>query len=119
MLWRETLITAATHRARITGLGRRNAHGRLAHLFCELYVRLSAVGLNDGDTIPMPLRQSDLADVLGLTSIHVNRTMRELRAENSVRLAQRRLKIQDWPTLRAVAEFNPHYLHLPNGSAPL
>ncbi|GJE52537.1 hypothetical protein GOFOIKOB_5610 [Methylobacterium tardum] len=117
VLWRETLITAATHRAWITGLGRRDAQGRLAHLFCELYARLAAAGLNDGDTIPMPLRQTDIADVLGLTSVHVNRVMRDLRTENLVRLRNRRLEIQDRPALRALAEFNPHYLHLPNASA--
>lgn len=113
VFWRETLIVAAIHRAWITGLGRRDARGRLAHLFCEMRARLTAVGLNDGDTIPMPLRQTDLADVLGLTSVHVNRTMRELRAENLVRLESRRLEIRDWGALSAMAEFNPHYLYLP------
>lgn len=111
-LWREALITAAIHRAWIAGLTRRDARGRLAHLFCELHTRLKAVGLVDGYTMPMPLRQSDLADALGLTSVHVNRTLRDLRAEGLIRLRARRLEILDWPGLQAKGEFNPRYLHL-------
>ncbi|MHB2208008.1 Crp/Fnr family transcriptional regulator [Methylobacterium sp. CM6257] len=111
-LWREALITAAVHRAWMAGLGRREARGRLAHLFCELYLRLKAVGLVDGYTLPLPLRQHDLADALGLTSVHVNRTVKDLRAEGLISLRSRRLEILDWPGLQAAGEFSPHYLHL-------
>jgi CRP-like cAMP-binding protein len=116
-LWRETLITAAIHRAWITSLGRRDARARLAHLFCELYLRLSAAGLEDGGTIPMPLRQHDLADAIGVTSVHINRMIQDLRGENLVHLRSRRLEIRDWPGLRAAADFKPEYLHLPSDSA--
>ncbi len=111
-LWREALITAAVHRAWMTGLGRRDARGRLAHLFCELYLRLKAVGLTEGHTLPMPLRQPDLADALGLTPVHVNRTLRDMRAEGLISLRIRRLEIVDWAALRAAGEFSPQYLHL-------
>ena len=110
--WREAIVTAATHRAWIVGLGRRDARQKLAHLFCELYLRLEAVGLTDGRSMPMPLRQTDFADALGLTSVHVNRTLRSLRIEGVVDLYGRRLTIHDWEALCAVAEFNPKYLHL-------
>lgn len=110
--WREVIVTAATHRAWITSLGRRDARQKLAHLFCELYLRLEAVGLTDGRSIPMPLRQTDFADALGLTSVHVNRTLKILRDEGVIELYARRLTIRDWDTLCAVAEFDPKYLHL-------
>lgn len=110
--WREAVVAAATHRAWITSLGRRDARQKLAHLFCELYLRLKAVGLTDGCSMPMPLRQTDFADALGLTSVHVNRTLRSLRTEGMVDLYSRRLTIHGWEALCAVSSFNPRYLHL-------
>ncbi|WP_267426986.1 Crp/Fnr family transcriptional regulator [Methylobacterium sp. GC_Met_2] len=117
-LWRETLITAAIHRAWITSLGRRDARQRFAHLICELYLRLEAAGLASDHTMWMPLRQPDLADALGLTSVHVNRTMRSLRLDGLIDLRSRQLVIQDWDGLRALAAFSPQYLRLPNKVVP-
>jgi CRP-like cAMP-binding protein len=114
-LWREALINAAIHRAWMAGLSHRDARGRLAHLLCELYLRLSAAGHANGYAIPMPLRQTDLADALGLTSVHVNRVLKDLRGNGLISLHGRRLEIRDWSGLRAVAEFNPQYLHLEVG----
>lgn len=114
-LWREALINAAIHRAWMASLGRRDARGRLAHLCCELYLRLSAAGLADGYAIPMPLRQNDLADALGLTPVHVNRTLKDLRGDGLISLHGRRLEIWDWSGLQRAAEFNPKYLHLALG----
>ncbi|MGU3664535.1 Crp/Fnr family transcriptional regulator [Methylobacterium sp. A49B] len=111
-LWRETLTCAAIHRAWITSLGRRDARQRLAHLICELYLRLEAVGLADEHILPMPLRQPDLADALGLTSVHMNRTLKAMRTDGLISLRSRRLEIRDWAGLSAVAEFDPQYLHL-------
>lgn len=111
-LWRETLRTAAIHRAWITGLGRRDARQRLSHLFCELYLRLEAVGLAKLYTMPMPLRQPDLADALGLTSVHMNRTLKTLRTQGLILLHNRHLTIRDWSALQAIAEFSPQYMHL-------
>lgn len=111
-LWREALIAAAIHRAWMAGLGRRDARGRLAHLLCELYLRLEAVDLVDGYTLPMPLRQPDLADALGLTPVHVNRTLKNLSDEGLISLRRRRLEIRDWQGLCTAAEFAPQYLHL-------
>jgi CRP-like cAMP-binding protein len=111
-LWREALVAAATHRAWITSLGRRDARQRLAHLICELYLRLETVGLAGDHSMPMPLRQPDLADALGLTSVHVNRTLKGMRAERLIDLHSRRLTIHDWDALRIAADFDPLYLHL-------
>ena len=98
-LWREALITAAIHRAWITGLGRRDARERLAHLFCELYLRLKAAGHADGYTMPLPISQVQLADALGQTSVHVNRMLQVMRHERLIILQDKRLQILDWPAL--------------------
>lgn len=111
-LWRETLTNAAIHRAWITSLGRRDARQRLAHLFCELYLRLEAVGFTGDHVMPMPIRQPDLADASGLTVVHLNRTLKVLRTEGLIELHSRKLKIHNWGALVAVAEFSPQYLHL-------
>ncbi len=94
-LWREMLATTAIHREWIASVGRRSAIERLAHLFCELHLRLTRVGLADGATLPMPVTQPDLADALGQTSVHINRTLKELRTSGLVALRGRRLTIRD------------------------
>ncbi|MDP4023899.1 Crp/Fnr family transcriptional regulator [Methylobacterium sp. NEAU 140] len=109
---RETLITAAVQREGSVSLGRRSAIERMAHLFCELHVRLATVGLAAGNTYPMPLTQVDLADVLGQTAVHTNRVLHDLRAENLITLERRRLTIHDPARLRELALFDPAYLHL-------
>lgn len=117
LLWRETLIEAGIFRAWMTGMGRRVAYARIAHLFCELYVKLEAVGLADDCRCPIPLTQIDLADALGLTSVHVNRVLQEMRAKRLITLRKRMLVIHDWDGLVAAAEFDPAYLH--QGARPL
>lgn len=116
LLWRETMIDAAMFRGWLTAMGRRTAYGRAAHLFCELYLRQRAVGLAEANVCPMPLRQTDLADAMGLTSVHITRTMGALRRAGLIELQARSLTIRDWPGLCRAAEFDPSYLHL-NGVA--
>lgn len=111
-LWRNALVSAATHRTWITSLGRRDARQKFAHLICELYLRLEAAGLASGHSMLMPLRQPDIADALGLTTVHVNRTLKGMRNEGLIDLRTRRLTILDWAALRAVAGFSSRYLHL-------
>jgi CRP-like cAMP-binding protein len=117
LLWRSTLIDAATFREWETNLGRRPAFERMAHLFCELYLKLHAVGLADDYRCPMPITQADLADALGLTSVHVNRVLKELRAQTLITLRSSTLVIQAWDELQRVCEFDPTYLHLEKGTA--
>lgn len=111
VMWRDTLIDAAHYRERITSLGRRQALGRVAHLFCELYLRQRAMGLTSGFSYPMAPKQSELADALGLTSVHLNRVLRTLRTRGLVTLNGGILTIEDWDELVTVAEFDPTFLH--------
>lgn len=112
-LWRDTLIDAAIFRAWMTGIGRRSAHERIAHLLCEMVAKLQAVGLSDGDRVAWPITQLDIADSLGLTAVHVNRVLQDLRARKLITLAKRRLSIEDKQELSDLAEFTPAYLNLP------
>ena len=112
MLWFSTLLDAAIHREKILSIGRRSALARIAHIFCELLVRLRLVGLADETGYPLPLTQADLADVTGLTSVHVNRMLKKLRDEGLLTFRGGNVAIRDWEGLQRVAEFDPTYLHL-------
>jgi CRP-like cAMP-binding protein len=92
-------------------LGRRSALQHLAHLLCELLVRLSAAGRVEQNGYVLPLTQEQLADVLGLTAVHVNRTLQTLRNDGLISLQQGRLTILNWPALKALSDFRPGYLH--------
>ena len=112
MLWFSTLLDAAIHRERILSVGRRSAVARIAHLFCELYVRLQVVGLTDGERYRLPLTQGDLADATGLTSVHVNRMLKKLRDEGLMTFRGGEVTIHAWDRLQRTAEFDPAYLYL-------
>jgi CRP-like cAMP-binding protein len=111
MLWFMTNIDAAIHREWVVSLGRRNALKRTAHLFCELQFRLGIVGLSQEDGYSLPFTQIDLAECLGLTSVHINRVLRELRERRLVEFRSGKVKILDLSELRRVAEFDPTYLY--------
>lgn len=106
-----TLVNAAIQREWVMNLGQRNAFERMAHLFCELFHRLDAVGLTEGHACPMPLTQLELADATAMTAVHVNRTLRQLRTKRLIELKRRRLAIPDLDALHAAALFTPNYLH--------
>jgi CRP-like cAMP-binding protein len=110
-LWRETLIDAAIFREWMVGLGRREADARVAHFLCEMLVRLRAVGLAEGNRCPLPLTQTEIGDALGLSTVHVNRTLQKLRGDNLITLTKTHLTVNDWEGLKAVGEFDPTYLH--------
>ncbi|ODT32157.1 MAG: Crp/Fnr family transcriptional regulator [Kaistia sp. SCN 65-12] len=112
LLWLDTLIDASVHREWLVGMGRRKAIGQLAHLMCELYVRLKLVDRTDGMSFRLPVTQNELADVLGLSIVHVNRTLRSLRRRGVIRWEGERIHIDDWDGLAAIAEFDPVYLSL-------
>jgi len=92
-------------------LGRRSALQHLAHLFCELLVRLAAAGRVEDNAYALPLTQEQLADVLGLTAVHVNRTVQALRSKGLITIHRGKLTILDWPALKALSDFRPGYLH--------
>jgi CRP-like cAMP-binding protein len=112
LLWLDTLVDAAVHREWIAGLARRSAASRLAHLFCELLLRCDAVGRVNDLSYDLPLTQAILADTLGLSTVHVNRSLQELRQDRLVSLERNRLKILNWDRLAELADFDPAYLNL-------
>jgi CRP-like cAMP-binding protein len=109
--WRMTLIDTALMREWMLNVGRREAYARLAHVFCELITRLEGVGLVADRTCSLPMTQPELADALEITPVHVNRTLRDLKAAELVTLRGRHLTVHDWEELKAAAEFDPNYLH--------
>ena len=110
--WLSTNIDAAITREMALSLAQRSAISRMAHLFCELHVRLGIVGKTDGDSFPFPLTQRELSECLGLTVVHVNRTLQELRRRRLVEAGNRQVTILDRGALEALAEFDPAYLYL-------
>lgn len=111
-MWRETLIDSAVGREWMIGIGRRSARTRTAHLLCELFVRLQAVGLTRGREYDLPLTQTELGDALGLSVVAVNRVLQDLRAESIITLKSGTVTLLDWEALGAAGQFDPSYLHL-------
>lgn len=111
-LWIDGLIDASIFREWILNVGRRDARGRIAHVLCEFAVRMRAAGVADEDGYRLPVTQEQLGDAVGLTSVHVNRTLKALVADGLVRFDRRNLVILDWEGLRQVGEFSTLYLHL-------
>lgn len=112
LLWFSTNLDASIHREWVLSLGRRTAVARIAHLFCELYVRLGISGLARELEYDLQLTQADLAECMGLTSVHVNRTLRELREQGLVEFRAGTVRIIDLAGLQRLAEFDVGYLHL-------
>ncbi len=113
-----SLVEEAIAREWIVNLGRRNATERMAHLFCELFVRLRAVGLVDGTTFEFPVTQELLSDAMGLSAVHVNRTLMDLREASLINLKGRTLTILDLDVLKSTARFSEDYLHLQRDPLP-
>lgn len=111
-LWWSTMTDSATLREWIVNHGLRAAHERLAHIFCELLVRYRIVGEAQDNSIPFPLSQDDLAQATGMTAVHVNRMLQQLRSEGLIELEGNVLQVLDFELLKEVALFHPSYLHL-------
>jgi CRP-like cAMP-binding protein len=112
LLWRDSLVDAAIFRKWIVGIGRRSAYARFAHLVCEFVMRMHAVGLMEKDVCAMPFTQADIADALGLSSVHVSRVLGRLRKEGLFTWSDGVLTIKNWSRLQKAAEFDPSYLQL-------
>jgi CRP-like cAMP-binding protein len=113
VFWRESLIDSAVMRKWLASVGRRTANGCLAHIICEFVTRMQAVGLSNGITCDFPMTQTDLADAAALSTVHVNRTLRDLRESGLVTWGAQSVTIHDWPGLMKAAQFDPAYLQLP------
>lgn len=111
-LWFSTLIDAAIHRAWLFRLGRLDAMGRVAHFLCETNARLISAGLSDGHRFALGLTQTDLAEICGLTNIHVNRVLRQLREEGLCVFRSSLVEIPDPERLAARGQFDPAYLYI-------
>ena len=116
-LWWSSLQEEAMLRERIVALGRRDARGRVAYLMCELLWRYTAMGLAEHEAFRLPLTQVDIADVLGLTAVHVNRVLKKFREEALIAVQNRLLHLLDVVSLQEIAGFNMEYLHL-DGPSP-
>jgi CRP-like cAMP-binding protein len=112
-LWMETLVEGSISREWIANVGRRDARARVAHLLCEFAMRLEAVGLGEQCKYRLPMTQEQIADTVGLTAVHVNRTLKSLDDEGLTARSKRSVVIADWQRLANAGDFNPTYLHLP------
>jgi CRP-like cAMP-binding protein len=111
-LWWATLVEDAVTREALVNMGQRPADRQLAHFLCELLVRLQAVGRASETSYEFPVTQEDLGDTLGLSTVHVNRTLQKLRDDGLITLKGKTLTIPDADALKRFAGFNPNYLHL-------
>lgn len=114
-MWIDTLIDAAIVREWLVNVGRRDSTSRIAHLLCELALRLREAGLSDADGYQLPMTQEQLADAVGLTPVHVNRVLQALGREGLIARDKRVIRILDGDALRDVGDFSTRYLHLERG----
>jgi CRP-like cAMP-binding protein len=112
-LWRETLVEASIFREWAISLGGREAISRVAHLLCEMAIRLGAVNLAKNHTFTLPWTQQDIGDACGLSNVHVNRVIQTLRSNDVIDWRSRVMRITRWEELERIAEFTADYLHLP------
>jgi CRP-like cAMP-binding protein len=110
--WRECVVDAAVLAEWVVNVGRRDARSRLAHLICEIACREAGAGENVGSDFPFLANQTHLADMTGLTSVHVNRSLRVLRDDNVVDVRSRMVRILDWKRLVEIGDFDSDYLRL-------
>jgi len=109
-LWYDTLVEGAIFREWVVNVGRRNARARIAHLLCELAVRLETSG-ERGGVYELPITQEQIADATGMTPVHTNRTIQALRKDGLISLNGGRLVVHDWAVLRSIGDFSELYLH--------
>jgi CRP-like cAMP-binding protein len=96
----------------MTNIGQRDALSRAAHLMCEYVVRMRAMGLAEDHSCQIPMTQDDLGDAMGISTVHVNRVLQELRRLGLIKLGSGNLTVLDWERLKLVGDFEPGYLHL-------
>ncbi|ORE91387.1 Crp/FNR family transcriptional regulator [Stappia sp. 22II-S9-Z10] len=111
-LWWDTLVSTSIQREWTVNIGRRDATERMAHLIVEIMLRLQSVGRAGNGAFSFPVTQGELADALGITTVHANRTLQSLRAAGLILLEKRHLTVLDLSRLKQIAMFNQRYLHL-------
>jgi CRP-like cAMP-binding protein len=111
-MWYDTLVDASIFREWIANNARRKAEARIAHIICEFGVRLEALGLGERCSYQFPMTQEQLADATGLTTVHVNRSLKSLEARGLLTRTTRYVAVGDWPSLQRAGDFDEAYLHL-------
>jgi CRP-like cAMP-binding protein len=110
--WRECVVDAAVLAEWVVNVGRRDARTRAAHLLCEMACRYRAMGEDNGVSFGFPATQTHMADMMALTPVHVNRTLKTLREEGLAQVQSRAVRILDWNGIVEVGEFDPNYLQV-------
>ena len=118
-LWWATLVDEAVLREWLVNIGQRDGPTRIAHLFCEMWYRMRAVGLANDGRFTMPVTQEELADTMGLSPVHVNRSLQRMRRRGLISWARQELTIHDPQALMAEAKFTPNYLHFERRREPV
>jgi CRP-like cAMP-binding protein len=117
-LWRSTLIDTSIHREWTVNVGARDALNRVSHVFCEMMLRMEFLGRAKDGSCALPLTQGDLGEATGLSIVHMNRTLQELRKRELITFTRGQLTIHDWDALVELADFRADYLHLPPVDRP-
>jgi CRP-like cAMP-binding protein len=112
------LVESSIFREWVLNVGRRDARSRLAHVLCEFAIRMQKQGLSDGNGFELPITQEQLGDVLGLTTVHVARTLKSLETSGLINRTRRAITFPNWERLREVGDFNQRYLHLERQEVP-
>jgi CRP-like cAMP-binding protein len=112
VLWFQTLVDAAIHREWMLVLGKKRSRARIAQFFCEMHSRLELVGLTSTEGYDLPFSQEELADITGMTPVHLNRCLKELRDSGLVTFRNGRVDLHNLDGLRREAQFDPAYLHI-------
>jgi len=111
-MWVDGLVDSSIYREWVVNVGRRDARARIAHVLCELVLRAEAAGIGNKEGFELPMSQEQLADVVGLTSVHVNRMLKVLEAEGIIKRDKRPVSFSSWDDVRRAGDFNALYLHL-------
>lgn len=111
-MWIDALVDASIFREWIVNVGRRSARARVAHLLCEFSLRMRYAGVANKDTYELPMTQEHIADAVGLTSVHVNRTLKSLVESGVITRDKRQISFADWGKLTEIGDFSALYLHL-------
>jgi CRP-like cAMP-binding protein len=110
--WRECVVDAAVLAEWVVNVGRRDSKSRIAHLLCEIVCRVEGASQTTGASVPFPATQTHIADMTGLTSVHVNRTLQWLRQEKIVDLHSRQIHVADWNRMKEIGDFDSDYLRI-------
>jgi CRP-like cAMP-binding protein len=111
-MWIDGLVDASIYREWVLNVGRRDARAKIAHVLCEFGVRMKAAGIAHEGGYELPMTQEQLGDAVGLTAVHVNRTLKALVADGLVSIERRQVRVRNWDRLMSAGDFSALYLHL-------